>query len=75
MAAEPPEELCCPITRELMRDPVCTTVGNSFERAALLQAWARQPRDERDPLTNERVSSTALVPNHSPTVLALISFA
>ena len=65
MAAEPPEELCCPITRELMRDPVCTTVGNSFERAALLQAWARQPRDERDPLTNERVSSTALVPNQT----------
>ena len=41
--------------RELMRDPVCNSVGNSYGRSALLQAWARQPGRERDPLTNELV--------------------
>ena len=48
-----------------MRDPVCNSVGNSYGRAALLQAWARQPGHERDPLTNELVSSTLLFPNQA----------
>ena len=50
---------------ELMRDPVCNSVGNSYEREALLQAWARQPGRERDPLTNELVPSTLLFPNQA----------
>ena len=29
---------CCPITGRLMRDPVITRWGNSFERSAILRA-------------------------------------
>ena len=64
-ASAPPADLCCPIMRELMRDPVCNSVGNSYGREALLQAWARQPGRERDPLTNELVPSTLLFPNQA----------
>ena len=30
---------CCPITRRLMRDPVTTRYGISYDRDALLRAW------------------------------------
>ena len=62
---EPPEPLCCPITRELMRDPVCNSLGNTYERAALVAAWARRPGHECDPLTNVKMPNTALVPNQT----------
>ena len=30
---EPPAEFLCPITRELMQDPVCTSDGHTYERS------------------------------------------
>ena len=57
-----PAELKCPITHELVRDPVTTAMGQTYERAALVQAWARMPRP-RDPVTNQVLSTTALYPN------------
>ena len=30
---------CCPITRRLMRDPVITQYGISYERDALIREW------------------------------------
>jgi hypothetical protein len=45
---------------ELMEDPVITTDGSSYERASI-EAWFQ--KTDRDPLTNEIVSSKALVPN------------
>lgn len=60
VAEEEPEALCCPITRSLLRDPVSNSLGNTYERAALLQAWARQGDEPRDPLTNEAVPDTRL---------------
>jgi hypothetical protein len=30
---------CCPITRRLVRDPVITRYGISYERDALIRAW------------------------------------
>ena len=58
-----PEALCCPITFQLFRDPVTNSLGNTYERAALLQAWAGPPGARRDPLTNAEVPDTRLVPN------------
>ena len=58
-----PEALCCPITQQLFRDPVMNSLGNTYERAALLRAWAGPPGARRDPLTNEAVPDTRLVPN------------
>jgi hypothetical protein len=48
---------CCPITRRLMRDPVTTRYGHSYERAALVRALTnnggKDPVENR-PLRNNR---------------------
>ncbi len=54
------EHFICPISLELMEDPVITTDGSSYERASI-EAWFQ--KTDRDPLTNEIVTSKALVPN------------
>jgi len=70
-AAEPPRnrsgeamppEFFCPITQELMRDPVCTSDGHTFEREAIAH-WLRG--SVTSPLTGARLESAALIPNHS----------
>ena len=60
-----PEELLCPVTRVLLRDPVVTSAGNTYERAALLASWAHRARGtpRRDPLTNEALASREVYPN------------
>ena len=51
-AADEPEELTCPITRAMFRDPVFVAgSGNTYERAAIETFW-RAPGPRRDPLTN-----------------------
>jgi hypothetical protein len=48
---------------QVMRDPVVASDGHTYEREAI-EAWLR--RDHRkSPMTNETLSSTALVPNHN----------
>jgi len=59
-----PAELKCPITLELLRDPVCNSVGNTYERAAIVAHLAK-PGAKRDPLTNEALANTTLIPNQS----------
>ena len=58
---EPPEDLCCPISSELMRDPVITVAGNTYERCMIEQWFARGKTT--DPMTNEKVG-TMLIPNN-----------
>ena len=55
-----PEELLCPITCELMEDPVSTVDGHTYERSAI-QKWLRT--HATSPVTNERLESKALIPN------------
>lgn len=55
-----PRELVCPITHELMREPVMAEDGYTYEKAAIVE-WFRN-RDS-SPLTNERVKSTQVIPN------------
>jgi hypothetical protein len=43
-----------------MEDPVMTVDGSSYERASI-EAWFQ--KTDRDPLTNEIVTSKALIPN------------
>jgi hypothetical protein len=50
----------CPITHELMSDPVIAGDGHTYERAAIVN-WLQ--RNDRSPVTNERLSSRALIPN------------
>lgn len=54
------EHFICPISLEIMEDPVVTTDGSSYERASI-EAWFQ--KTDRDPLTNEIVRSKVLVAN------------
>lgn len=45
-AKEPPQEYMCPITQELMRDPVIGTDGNTYEREAIV-TWLKSTTHRR----------------------------
>ncbi|GFO31808.1 WD repeat, sam and u-box domain-containing protein 1 [Plakobranchus ocellatus] len=63
--AEPsnmPNEFLCPITQELMKDPVIAADGYTYDRPAIL-SWMQ--REQRSPLTNMELASTQLTPNRT----------
>ena len=60
---EPPDELCCPITTELMDDPVMATDGHTYERRAIEQWFATGKATS--PKTGEALAMIAVFPNHS----------
>ena len=53
----------CPITQVRMTDPVTALDGHTYERAAI-ERWFQQGR-LTSPVTNLRLPSTTLVPNHA----------
>ena len=57
---EIPNEFICPITLEIMSDPVICSDGNSYERKAILQI-----RDSLSPLTREPIDKNNLIPNRA----------
>ena len=60
----PPRELICPITQELLKDPVVAADGHTYERSSLLR-WFGMGRT-RSPVTNSFLGNTSaegLVPN------------
>ena len=61
-AAEVPDEYICPITAEIMTDPVSTSDGFTYERAAIAE-WLRTK--DTSPKTGAKLESTTLIPNHS----------
>ena len=60
--AEPPAPLVCPITSELMSDPVMTADGHSYERSAILK-WLET--HDTSPLTGAVLPSKSLKDNHA----------
>mmetsp|Transcript_24544 Transcript_24544/g.34293 ORF Transcript_24544/g.34293 Transcript_24544/m.34293 type:complete len:152 (+) Transcript_24544:39-494(+) len=52
----------CPITREVMKDPVICSDGHTYERSAI-QQWLQ--RHNTSPKTNLPLASNVLIPNHS----------
>jgi hypothetical protein len=52
----------CPITRDIMCDPVICSDGHTYEREAIEQ-WLRS--NSRSPKTNQHLPSRTLIPNHS----------
>ena len=55
-----PEELLCPITRAVFRDPVVVVdSGHTYERSAILSHFERN--GARDPLTRRALSSTKVM--------------
>ena len=64
---EPPSELCCCITGDLMDDPVTAMDGHTYERTAIEAWFARFNESQRptSPLTNEPLPSRRLIPSHN----------
>mmetsp|Transcript_1721 Transcript_1721/g.3990 ORF Transcript_1721/g.3990 Transcript_1721/m.3990 type:complete len:498 (+) Transcript_1721:63-1556(+) len=57
---EVPEEFNCPLTCDLMTDPVINENGNTYERSAIEEWYALH---DTDPLTGENVKAKSLVLN------------
>ncbi|KAL1021877.1 hypothetical protein UPYG_G00019200 [Umbra pygmaea] len=58
-----PDEFLCPITRELMVDPVIAADGYSYEREAI-QSWIAT-KNRSSPMTNLPLQTTLLTPNRT----------
>lgn len=61
--SEAPDEFLCPITRELMKDPVIAADGYSYERQSI-ESWIRG-KNKTSPMTNLPLQTTLLTPNRS----------
>ncbi|XP_061970103.1 E3 ubiquitin-protein ligase CHIP [Populus nigra] len=59
--SEVPDFLCCKITLDILRDPVITPSGVSYERAVLLDHLEKV--GNFDPITREPLEPSQLVPN------------
>ena len=57
-----PDEFKCPISMELMSDPVTCVDGHSYERAAIT-TWLET--NDTSPRTNLPLEAKILIPNHS----------
>ncbi|KAG7464101.1 hypothetical protein MATL_G00183690 [Megalops atlanticus] len=58
-----PDEFLCPITREVMKDPVIAADGYSYEREAI-ESWINS-KNRSSPMTNLPLQTTALTPNRT----------
>ncbi|XP_041460717.1 WD repeat, SAM and U-box domain-containing protein 1-like isoform X2 [Lytechinus variegatus] len=58
-----PDEYLCPISREIMKEPVIAADGYTYERKAI-ENWFRAGRNT-SPMTNAPLSSINLTPNRS----------
>ncbi|CAE7033450.1 PUB51 [Symbiodinium sp. CCMP2592] len=57
-----PADCSCPITQDLMEDPVVASDGTSYERRAI-EHWLQSHRTS--PLTNLPLASDDLIPNNA----------
>ncbi len=53
--------ITCPISHEIMSDPVIAQDGNTYDRVNI-EKWFKQK--QTSPLTNEKIN-TSLIPNNS----------
>ena len=62
----PPEEFLCPITHQVMNDPVTNTMGHTYERKAIM-TWLMMEGSDRKgcrcPLTRKYLKPCDFVPN------------
>ena len=57
-----PDDYRCPITYQIMEDPVVALDGHSYERKAI-EEWFN--RCTRSPMTNQVLVATTVMPNHT----------
>jgi hypothetical protein len=60
---DPPAELACVISLEVMVDPVIAADGKSYERASIEAYWKQQGGKPISPVTREVLPTSNLVPN------------
>ena len=58
---EPPDDFICPITTEVMIDPVMAADGHAYERTAI-ERWLATK--STSPMTGEALEHTFLSPSH-----------
>uniref|UniRef100_W5KAU8 WD repeat, SAM and U-box domain-containing protein 1 n=1 Tax=Astyanax mexicanus TaxID=7994 RepID=W5KAU8_ASTMX len=58
-----PDEFLCPITHEIMKDPVIAADGYSYEREAI-ESWINT-KTRSSPMTNLPLQTTLLTPNRT----------
>ncbi|XP_062853770.1 WD repeat, SAM and U-box domain-containing protein 1 [Trichomycterus rosablanca] len=58
-----PDEYLCPITHEIMKDPVIAADGYSYEREAI-ESWI-STKSRSSPMTNLPLQTTLLTPNRT----------
>jgi len=65
VTGEPPRALVCPITLDLMRDPMVDANGHTFERSAIERSLVHRPGIS--PKTNARYPNgdARLMPNYA----------
>jgi len=59
-----PPEFLCPITLEVMKDPVMAADGFTYERKSI-ENWLRKDRLPLSPMTNKVLANKSLVPNQT----------
>ena len=59
---DPPPSFFCPISSELMRDPVTSVDGHCYERS-FIERWFAEKATS--PLTGAALASTDVTPNHA----------
>jgi len=60
---DPPDAICCPITQEVMIDPVLLVGdGHTYERDAIA-TWLKS--NTTSPMTNQLLDDKILVANHA----------
>ena len=60
-------ELVCPITHELMQDPVLTADGHAYERAAILRWLAvGSPQTQRSSCLQRQLVDNPMIPPLGP---------
>jgi hypothetical protein len=57
-----PESFMCPLTQEVLRDPVVDPEGNSYERSAI-ESWLE--KNNTSPITRKPLRKEDLVPNRA----------
>jgi mitogen-activated protein kinase kinase kinase len=57
-----PENFICPLTLDAFDDPVVARDGHTYSRAAIERHFTER---QTSPMTNERLESTQLLPNHT----------
>ncbi|EOD27237.1 hypothetical protein EMIHUDRAFT_64467, partial [Emiliania huxleyi CCMP1516] len=58
---EPPADFICPITTEVMRNPVMAADGHAYERSAI-ERWLATK--STSPMTGEELQHTCLADHH-----------